>query len=240
MNKTGHPLPADWSGKPYRPAVLAAVQAVAPQRVLDIACGGGWLGKALGAGVVTDGIDAYASAPEGYGSFFPDDINQALPDSVPGGYDAIVCCEAIAYLDSPALLMREAWRRLRPGGVLVLSSPNPAYAGARLYYLLRGYLPGFSHFARNRERESHMPWIALGWPQFWLLLGLSGFGEIRLCEVDEPKPKHWYERLLGWPAILYARRRARRAESPDERQFWESFASAQANYGRRLVVTARR
>lgn len=227
----------NWSGKPYRAAVLAALKQSNPATVLDIACGSGWLYSALDGSASVDGIDFYQNPPKGYRNFFVADINQGVPEDLPS-YDAIVCCEAIAYLENPGLFLRSIHAHLNPGGLIVISSPNPNYAGARLHFLLRGSLPGFSHFVQNKAHEAHMPWLALAWSQFWLLLGLAGFENIQLHEVDEQKPKHLWEFLIGLPCRLYCKRLFLRALSEDEMQYWKIAGSSQAIYGRRLVVSA--
>lgn len=229
----------NYSGKPYRAAVIAALSGHKPARILDVACGDGWLKAALPFSAEVDGIDFYAQQPEGYRHFHQADLVGELPAGL-GVYDAIVCCEAIAYLENPGALLRNLHDRLAPGGQIIVSSPNPTYAGARLYFLRRGYSPGFAHFVMNRHRQAHMPWLPLAWPQFWLLFGLAGFCRITLEEVAEPKPKHAWERLIGWPAQRYARRCALRADHPEARSFWNQAASPQAIYGRRLVISAYR
>lgn len=226
-----------WSANPYRSTVASIIDQHRPTTLLDVACGDGWLGQQIGFPCVIDGVDFYYSRPHGYRSFFELDINAGLPDSLPL-YNAVVCCEAIAYLENPGLSLRSIQARMSPGGVLVLSSPNPNYAGARFHFLVRGQLPGFSHFLQNEKHEAHMPWLPLAWPQFWLLLGLVGFSSIQLHEVEEPKPKHFWEKLIGAPAQVYCHSRACRAQNHKDAAFWQRAGSDQGIYGRRLMVSA--
>jgi SAM-dependent methyltransferase len=226
------------SGKPYRATVLSLLNELNPTSILDIACGDGWLVNNLSGKCVVDGVDYYHSPPLGYRQFFSADINQGLPPNLPS-YDAIVCCEAIAYLENPGLFLRQAISFLNPGGRIIISTPNPIYVSSRFFFLVRGYFPGFSHFIQNRTAEPHMPWNPIGWPQFWLLAGLAGFDDIQLHDVDEPKPKHSLERMFGFPMKLYAARKKRLASSLIEKGFWGSFGSNQVVFGRNLVVSAR-
>jgi SAM-dependent methyltransferase len=57
-----------------------------------------------------------------------------------GMLDGILAGEIIEHLYDPALLLRECGRTLRPGGVLVLTTPNLAAAQDRVRFLL-GHAP---------------------------------------------------------------------------------------------------
>lgn len=228
-----------WEGKPYRHAVARQLALSAPRSVLDLATGDGWLAAALPCEVPIDGVDLFqALPPPSYRTFVRADINKGLPPQF-GCYDAAVCCEAIAYLTNPGNFLDSIAEHLNPGGIVIISTPNPLYIGSRLLLLLRGCFPSFSFFLKNTEAISHMPWSALGWPQLWFLLGQSGFGEIKMLDVPEKKPKHFWEALMGWPAGLYCKSKARKSATSKEREFWTFAASRQHLFGRRLVVSAR-
>lgn len=226
-------------GKPYRASVLECLQHHNPNSVLDIACGDGWLGRSHSALYRLDGVDFFRGAPEGYDNFHACDLNQGLPAHL-GKYDAIVCCEAVAYLTNPGLLFSSVHAHLNPAGRFILSTPNPTYAGNRVFLIQHGYFSGFSRFIENSQLSPHMPWHALGWPQLWLLLGLSGLSDIRLHDVPERKPKRLLEYLPGLLAKAYCRHRMGTSATGNERLFWKYFGSDQCVYGRRLVVSARR
>lgn len=225
------------SGKPYRATVINILDELHPTTVLDVASGDGWLADSLNGNCIIDGIDYYRESPPGYRLFMPIDINNGLPNELEK-YDAIVCCEAIAYLDNPLAFLKQVHKNLKSGGRLILTTPNPSYASARFYFLFRGYFPSFSHFIDNRSHKSHMPWNALGWPQLWLLLGLAGFEDIKIHPVDEPKPKHFIEHLIGIPSKLFCLNQKAKSDTPHESEFWNSFGSSQTIYGRRLVISA--
>jgi glycosyltransferase involved in cell wall biosynthesis/SAM-dependent methyltransferase len=123
-------------------------------------------------------------------------------------FSTVLCCELIEHLfEDPMHLMGEVNRILKPGGHLVLTTPNVASLRA-LSGVLQGYHPGFFHAyikpaegsgevdaRHNREyapREIHQ------------LLDNSGF-EVTLLETgefrDEPHPE------FGWIAHLLERYR---------------------------------
>jgi glycosyltransferase involved in cell wall biosynthesis/SAM-dependent methyltransferase len=120
-----------------------------------------------------------------------------------GHFSTVLCCELIEHLfEDPMHLMSEVNRILKPGGHLVLTTPNVA-ALRGISAILQGYHPGFFHAyikpaesgevdaRHNREytpREIHQ------------LLDNSGFEVVRLETGefrDEPHPEFgWVQHLL--------------------------------------------
>ena len=223
--------------KAHRQTVARVLNALKPQWVLDICCGDGWLPKALTQAAVVDGIDFYEKAPPGYTYFETADFNKGIPEAF-GQYDAVICCEAMGYLQNPGLFLQSVRLHLKPGATFVLSLPNPNYAGARLNHLIQGFPRSYSGFAQNSTAESHMPWLALGLFQLWLLLGLNGFANIQVHEVDEKKPRRQSERLIGWLIKGYARKKMKSAPSAAVAELWRQAQTDQVVYGRQLVVSA--
>jgi hypothetical protein len=123
-------------------------------------------------------------------------------------------------------------------GRFVLSVPNPNYVGARVNHMIQGYPRSYSWFAQNDTPEPHMPWLSLGLFQLWLLLGLNGFEEVSVHDVNEPKPRRVWEHSLGWIVKNYARRQFRKADSESLRMLWSQALSDQVVYGRQLVISA--
>ena len=225
------------SPKAHRLAVARVLNETRPKSILDIACGFGWVKPALQFEARVFGMDYYCDQPEGYDGFERADFNLGVPDTM-GLFDAAVCCEAMGYLQNPGMFVASVRRHLYMGGTFVLSVPNPTFAGARLTNLVQGAPRSYTGFVENRNPDPHMPWLALGIYQLWLLLGLNGFDRITVQEVPEPKPKHAWERVVGGVAKGYLRRRLRKASSDHERQLWIQAMTDQAIYGRQLVVSA--
>lgn len=223
--------------KAYRASVARALLAKKPQKVLDICCGDGWLPYALGPDVELHGMDLFEGAPVGYHQFIVADFNQGLPAELEQ-YDAIVCCEAMGYLQNPGLFLQSVRQHLKEDGVFVLSIPNPNYIGARVNHLIQGFPRSYSWFKQNESIESHMPWLSLGVFQLWLLIGLNGFKDMQVLDVDEEKPRHLWEHVFGWLAKSYAKRRLKKAHSESVQKLWEIAMRDQVIYGRQLVVSA--
>lgn len=224
-------------GKPYRKTVTSILNQIKPTTIVDIACGDGWVGKSLDYQATIHGIDFYAPPPQGYDLFKKADFNQGIPNDF-GQYDAAVCCEAMLYLQNPGLFLSSVRNHMVTGGIFIITGPNPIYAGARLNHLIQGFPRSYSHFVQNASPEPHMPWLSLGLFQLWLLLGLNGFKEITVHEVDEKKPKGLWEIPIGLISKIYYRNRLRKSKSENEQRLWSQALSNQVIYGRRLVITA--
>ena len=151
----------------------------------------------------------HRTAPSHDGQVFECDIDpvDAAKDPVPDAnesFDTVLCCELIEHLfNDPMHLMSEINRILKPGGHVLLTTPNVA-ALRGISAILQGYHPGFFHAyikpsesgevdaRHNREytpREMHM------------LLENCGFSVEKLETgefLDEPHPEFgWVHHLLA-------------------------------------------
>src|SRR5262249_59989284 len=78
-----------------------------------------------------------------------------------GAFDAVVSLEGIEHLLSPARCLAEFCRVLRPGGRLVLTTPNVNNLQSRWHYLVAGRFSGFRPLTRRalaggRETVAHV------------------------------------------------------------------------------------
>ncbi|HYG42059.1 MAG TPA: methyltransferase domain-containing protein [Bordetella sp.] len=229
--------------KPYYPVVLSILRQHGARVVLDMPCGSGWLGQAMAAGQLDlDALDGlglweFPAASLPYRQVREHDLDTPLAGT--GGYDAIVCGEAIHLLRNPGLMLHGAFQALRPGGKLIITTPNTWRSGSRMRYLLRGFHHGFAPMVR-KQRGDYVTYVPWSFPQLHLFLAHEGYTDIAMHDIDEPKPKHFTEHLVGWPSRLYYRSRQRTAETAAEHEYWRQAGSPQALYGRWLVVSARR
>src|SRR4051794_8680317 len=71
------------------------------------------------------------------------DLNGPVPRP-DGSYDLIVAVEIIEHLENPRFVVREWTRLLRPGGVIVMSTPNNESIRSFLSLLVRGHFSAFT------------------------------------------------------------------------------------------------
>jgi len=71
------------------------------------------------------------------------DLNRTIPfkDEY---FDTIISLEVIEHIENPRHFFRECYRLLKPGGELILSTPNNSCLTARLSFFFRGSFPFFS------------------------------------------------------------------------------------------------
>lgn len=109
-------------------------------RILDIGCSGGYLAERLaGAGCTVTGIELDPLAAERARQFceevFVGDAETMKMAFEPASFDAIVCGDLIEHLRDPGALLARVRPLLKPGGRLVLTTPNVANWTIRLQLL---------------------------------------------------------------------------------------------------------
>lgn len=122
-----------------------------------------------------------------------------------GYFSTVLCCELVEHLtEDPMYMMSEINRILRPGGHLVLTTPNIGSLRA-IAAILSGYHPGFfPAYIRPRvegeepEARHNREYTAR---EIVHLFHYAGF-DVTLLETgpfrDEPKPEHaWVKHLLA-------------------------------------------
>ena len=108
--------------------------------VLDIGAGAGAFSLRLqDLGYQIAALDVYAD------EFVPQDIpiycldvDHGMRECIPGPFDAVCCLEVIEHLENPWNLLREIHAILRPGGYLLLSTPNVTSFLSRWIFLRTG------------------------------------------------------------------------------------------------------
>ncbi len=96
----------------------------ADARLLDIGCGTGWLGEEFSSYTGLDGsAQAVEIARERGRNVLEGNVDEPLPFA-DESFDAVVMKDVLEHVSDPVLLVREARRALRPGGLLFASSPD--------------------------------------------------------------------------------------------------------------------
>jgi len=110
-------------------------------RLLDAGAGSGALSARLarlGYDVVAADLDASS-----FGGGVPivewDVAATSLPSGIdPGTFDGVCAIETLEHVADPSRALRNLFALLRPGGLLVVSTPNVTHPRSRIKFLLRG------------------------------------------------------------------------------------------------------
>ena len=103
---------------------------------------------------------------------------------------------------------------------------------------LEVFFPSFPSLIGRIEKGSHMHIMPWSFSSIYVFLKLIGFEKIKIHNVNEKKPKHFFENLFGWPQKKYCMRKLRLAKSKEEKEFWKNAGSIESLYGRHLVISA--
>lgn len=177
-------------------AVVAALLAGKPARVLDVGCGEGWLCRTLSArGIEAVGIDVSrplvdAARAAGGGRFEAmayEDLAEAAPSL--GRFDAVAC--NFALLDEDLAPLLQAVRGLlAPGGRLVVQTVHPWGACGEEPYRDGWRLETFEGFGAQVFPEA-MPWYFRTLASWHAALAATGFTVAVLrepCHPDTGRP----------------------------------------------------
>lgn len=227
-------------------AVLAALLPLPRGRLLDVPAGEG----ALAAAAASAGFEVVAAdvAPERYRADRTCervDLDAPLPWP-DASFDVVVCAEGIEHVENHFATFRELTRVLRPGGHLVLSTPNPLSLSARMSTLFTGFHDVAPYPIRTDEaRLSNHHINPLALPQLELLCRRNGLeiedvranrlrrGAIALAVMLGP----WIALATWW----HLRGRNRPAPMPDvHARVRRLLLSPAGLFGRVVVVRARR
>lgn len=125
------------------------------KRILDVGCATGYIARLLTeVGHRVTGIELNAQMAEQARSLGIETLEHDLEEPLPlpdESFDVVHACEVIEHLYDTEGLLRELFRVLVPGGVLILSTPNLNSLGNRARVLLGRPLPMWGAFLDDRH-----------------------------------------------------------------------------------------
>ncbi|MDH4609804.1 class I SAM-dependent methyltransferase [Pseudomonas sp. BN102] len=170
-------------------AIIEAVLARQPARVLDLGCGEGWLCRALaGEGVEVLGVDASAplvdAAREAGGDFLCLDYGKLQADPGQLGQFAAVVCNFALFEERLDPLLAAVRALLAADGVLLIQTVHPWQARGQEGYRDGWRCEDFAAFAG--EFPEPMPWYFRTLESWCELLRRSGYRIETLREPAHP------------------------------------------------------
>lgn len=182
--------------------VAKVVKASLPQgaSVLDLAAGSGAMCLRLkdmgmrptGTDLVTENFRLHSEV-----DFFTANLNEELPADLLGRFDCVIATELIEHLENPRHLIRQCHSMLRPGGLLIVSTPNVETSISMAQFIRTGSFRWFA--SAQYHRDGHItPILSTVLHQ---ALEEPGFSDIRI-ESIAPLTFNgltwWRMRLLAW------------------------------------------
>jgi SAM-dependent methyltransferase len=232
-------------------AVLRRVRSLglpADAKILDAPCGAGELsidlareGWEVSGGDIVDELGDEARHVLG-GRFRVADLNGALPwpDAT---FDLIVSIEGIEHLENAFSFVRELHRVCRPGGMLVLTTPNILSLRSRVRFVGSGFY-GRDPRPLNESARHPLHHVGLrGFHDWRYVLQTSGFRLIAVEHTHIKPISYPYAIFAPW-AWLYTGIAFRKEKDPAQRErnreIRRALCSASVLFGENLLLVAKK
>jgi 2-polyprenyl-3-methyl-5-hydroxy-6-metoxy-1,4-benzoquinol methylase len=210
--------------------------------VLDLPCGeGAFLERLRALGLEARGADLVNRLASADARFTTADMNRPLPFG-DAAFDAVVSIDGIEHLERPFDFVRECHRIVRPGGVLIISTPNISALRSRWRWLLTGF---HNKGKVPLNERAPNPWHHVNLFSFAALRYLLHRHGFRLTAIttNRIKPVSWVYLPL-WPvtglvtAVAFRRWEKDPGQRARNREIRRQMLSPAVAFGETLIVKA--
>jgi SAM-dependent methyltransferase len=217
-------------------------------RVLDLGCGGGGYSRMLkdsGFSVTSCDLNSDDFPYKDEIEFKELDFSQALAfgDAV---FDYVLCLEVIEHLEAPFSFIREINRILKPGGILIISTPNILNLSSRLRYLTEGAFDYFrqaplDQLRNPQENRLNLHIFPHRYHDLEYILGANGFRVTRIfTSVYEHSILLIFLPLIRLQLFLKDLRAKRRGLQAGHSRMNKILLSKELLFGRHLIIRAQK
>jgi len=158
----GHTERASGSHRYLGPKLVQLCRQYGATSVLDVGCGNGALCRDLHAlGIHVVGLEPSRDGFETAKKLNPDirfyraGVNDSPTEIEENDFDLVVCAEVVEHLYAPELLPKMALEKLRPGGILLVTTPY------------HGYVKNLALAVLGKWDSHHQPLRTGGHIKFW-------------------------------------------------------------------------
>lgn len=232
-------------------SVLRHVQALglpSGAKILDAPCGDGEVSIELAKlGFDISGVDMVDELlPEARaaldGRFRVADITRPLPWP-DASFDLILCVEGIEHLEDAFAFLREINRLVKPGGILIVTTPNIISLRSRMRFFGSGF---YNCDPRPLDESARHPLHHIGlrtFPELRYLLHTSGF-QLVTADATHTKPiSYAYSIFAPWMwlyTLIAFRKEKSAAQRERNKEIRRTLLSPAILFGENLILVSRK
>ena len=134
------------------------------------------------------------------------DIDAGIASSVNDVFDAVCCLEVIEHVENPWNLLREIYSVVKPGGYLLLSTPNVTSFLSRAMFFLTGR---FHQFDEGDLSYGHINPVSSFELEYaarqsgWNVMGITPGGSLSVFDFTSLRPIKWTIAVNALRAFAY-------------------------------------